>query len=120
MNAQTMLKIEEPSVQEPEYIDVDMPFDTKEVEEATSQGYVARLTRSDMPIVAASGIQAENYSSKVRRSGDTRKSRAAIPTEYVFDPIDVDMPFSAAEVTALTSEAYVAALGRSEMPIVRQ
>jgi DNA-binding NtrC family response regulator len=30
----------------------------------------------------------------------------------------VDIPFSAAEVTALTSEAYVAALGRSDMPVV--
>ena len=36
----------------------------------------------------------------------------------MFDPIDVDMPFSTAEVTALTSEAYVAALGSSDMPIV--
>jgi hypothetical protein len=55
-----------------------------------------------MPIVAA----------------DNRKRRAAIVTEHVFDPMDVDMPFSAAEVAGVTGEAYVAALGPSDMPVV--
>jgi CheY-like chemotaxis protein len=50
-------------------------------------------------------------------TAEKKKGRAAAATEYVFDPIDVDMPFSAAEVSALTSEAYVAALGRSDMPV---
>jgi len=106
MSTQTLPKIEEPMVREPEFIDVDMPFDAKEVENATSMRYVEQLTRSDMPIVrpmiAAAG----------------KRSRAAVPTEHVFDPIDVDMPFSAAEVMALTCEAYVAALGASDMPVV--
>ncbi len=34
------------------------------------------------------------------------------------DPIDVDMPFSRAEVASMTSETYVNALGRSDMPVV--
>jgi len=51
-------------------------------------------------------------------TAEKKKGRAAAATEYVFDPIDVDMPFSAAEVAALTSEAYVAALGPSDMPVV--
>jgi hypothetical protein len=111
MNAQRLPKIEELeelNVQEPGIIDVDMPFNAEEVEQATSKRYVEQLTRSDMPIVAA------------RRSfitADNRKRRAAIVTDHVFDPIDVDMPFSAAEVAAFTSEAYVAALGRSDMPV---
>jgi DNA-binding NtrC family response regulator len=122
---------------EPEIIDVDMPFNAKEVEMATSKKYVEQLTRSDVPIVAAAPIPAADYCSLGQRSckkfakkgvcqqaecpiitAEKKKGRAAVATEYVFDPIDVDMPFSAAEVTALTSEAYVAALGRSDMPVV--
>jgi DNA-binding NtrC family response regulator len=122
---------------EPEIIDVDMPFDTKEVEKATSKKYVEQLTRSDVPIVAATPIPAPDYCSLGQRAckkfakkgvcqqadcpivtAEKKKGRAAAATEYVFDPIDVDLPFSAAEVTALTSEAYVAALGRTDMPIV--
>jgi len=120
-----------------EIIDVDMPFNPKEIENATSKAYVQQLTRSDMPIVAAKPIPAEDFCSLGQRSckrflkkgacqqaecpivtAEKKKGRAASATEYVFDPIDVDMPFSAAEVTALTSEAYVAALGREDMPIV--
>ena len=121
---------------EPEIIDVDMPFNAKEVEQATSKKYVEQLTRSDVPIVAATPIPAPDYCSLGQRAckkfakkgvcqqaecpivtAEKKKGRAAAATEYVFDPIDVDMPFSAAEVTALTSEAYVAALGRSDMPV---
>jgi DNA-binding NtrC family response regulator len=124
-------------VESAEIIDVDMPFDPKEIEKATSANYVDRLTRSDMPIVAAKPLPPEDFCSLGQRSckkfvkkgvcqqeecpivtAEKKKGRAAAATEYVFDPIDVDMPFSAAEVTALTSEAYVAALGRSDMPIV--
>jgi DNA-binding NtrC family response regulator len=117
-------------------IDVDMPFNPKEIERATSKAYVEHLTRSDMPIVAAQPIPAADFCSLGQRSckrflkkgacqqaecpivtAEKKKGRAAASTEYVFDPIDVDLPFSAAEVTALTSEAYVAALGREGMPI---
>ena len=109
---------------------------SKELEKATSASYVERLTRSDMPIVAAKPMPAEDFCSLGQRAckkflkkgvcqqdecpivtAEKKKGRAAAATEYVFDPIDVDMPFSIAEVTALTSEAYVAALGRSDMPI---
>ncbi len=118
-------------------IDVDMPFNPKEIEKATSKVYVERLTRSDMPIVAARPIPASDYCELGQRSckkflkkgtcqqaecpivtAEKKKGRAAVATEYVFDPIDVDLPFSAAEVAALTSEAYVAALGPSDMPVV--
>lgn len=122
---------------EQEIIDVDMPFNPKEIEKATSAKYVEHLTRSDMPIVTVQPIPAADYCSLGQRSckkflkkgvcqqaecpivmAEKKKGRAAVATEYVFDPIDVDMPFSIAEVTALTSEAYVAALGRSDMPVV--
>jgi DNA-binding NtrC family response regulator len=118
-------------------IDVDMPFNAKEIEKATSKAYVEHLTRSDMPIVAAKPALAEDYCILGQRSckkflkkgvcqqaecpivtAEKKKDRVSVATEYVFDPIDVDLPFSAAEVAALTSEAYVAALGRSDMPVV--
>jgi DNA-binding NtrC family response regulator len=118
-------------------IDVDMPFSAKEIEQATSKSYVEHLTRSDMPIVAAKPALAADYCALGQRSckrflkkgacqqaecpivtAENKKGRAAAATEFVFDPIDVDLPFSAAEVAALTSEAYVAALGRSDMPVV--
>ena len=140
MNPQTLPKIEGLNVSksaEPEFIDVDMPFKAEEIEKATCKRYVEQLTRSDMPIVAAQPIPAEDYCSLGQRSckkflkkgvcrqaecpiiaAEKKKGRAAVATEHVFDPIDVDMPFSAAEVAALTSEAYVAALGPSDMPVV--
>ena len=49
-------------------------------------------------------------------AAEKKKGRAAILTDHVFDPIDVDLPFSASEVAAVTGEAYIAALGRSDMP----
>jgi CheY-like chemotaxis protein len=137
--SQTTSKTNEPKAMEMEsvnFIDVDMPFDAKEVEKATSAAYVEILTRSDMPIVTARPVSAEDYCSLGQRSckkfmkkgacqqdecpiitSEKKKGRAAVATEYVFDPIDVDMPFSASEVAALTSEAYVAALGPSDMPV---
>jgi hypothetical protein len=126
MNSETLLKIEGLNVQEPEFIDVDMPFNAREIERATSRKYVEQLTRSDMPIVAARPMPAQKFVKKgVCRqpecpiiTAEQKRSRAGVATEHVFDPIDVDMPFSAAEVTALTSEAYVAALGPSDMPVV--
>jgi DNA-binding NtrC family response regulator len=118
-------------------IDVDMPFNAKEIEQATSKSFVEHLTRSDMPIVAAKPALAADYCALGQRSckrflkkgacqqaecpiitAENKKGRAAAATEFVFDPIDVDLPFSAAEVAALTSEAYIAALGRSDMPVV--
>ncbi len=110
MNAQILRRIEPINLEEASIIDVDLPFDAKEVEEATCRRYVERLSRSDMPIVPARGPFV---------TAAERKSRAAMGTEHIFDPIDVDMPFSASEVAALTSEAYVAALGPSDLPIVR-
>ena len=119
-----------------DFIDVDMPFSAKEIRNATSQAYVEQLTRSDMPIVASKPLPPKDFCSLGQRSckkfstkgicqqdecpivtAEKKKGRTAVATEYVFDPIDVDMPFSTAEVTAFTSEAYVAALGRSEMPV---
>ena len=44
----------------------------------------------------------------------SQAARSASVAALVSDPIDVDMPFSASELAAATSEASVAALGRSD------
>jgi len=113
-------------------IDVDIPFGAEEVEETTSAVYVGRLTRSDVTIanIAADFCSlGQRNCKRFLKKGACRQEecplvaaerkkngRAAVATIHVFDPIDVDMPFSAGEVAALTSEAYVAALGSSDMP----
>jgi DNA-binding NtrC family response regulator len=131
-------KAAEPA-QADDVIDVDMPFGANEVARATSPSYVEHLTRSDVPAVdhapkpkvaldfCSLGQRAcKKFVSKgvcqqeecpIVTAENKKKGRAAATTTFVNDPIDVDMPFSATEVAAATSEAYVAALGRSDMPV---
>ncbi len=118
-------------------IDVDIPFDGQEVALATSPGYVEHLTRSDMTIAESFPARGADYCSKGERSckrvarqgmckqpvcplvvAERKKAaKAGVVVPFTPDPIDVDMPFSRTEVASMTSEAYVNALGRSDMPI---
>ncbi|HYK88398.1 MAG TPA: response regulator [Acidobacteriota bacterium] len=118
-------------------IDVDMPFDRQEVALATSARYVEHLTRSDMPLIESQPAPAVDYCSKGQRSckrmikqgmckqpecplmvAERKKAaKAGIVVSLIPDPIDVDMPFSRTEVASVTGEAYVNALGRSDMPV---
>jgi DNA-binding NtrC family response regulator len=126
---------ESPNFDSREMLDVDMPFNAKELEAATSERYVENLTRSDMQINQAKAHPPADFCSLGQRSckrfakkgicqmdecpmvtAEKKKGRAAILTDHVFDPIDVDLPFSASEVAAVTGETYVSALGRSDMP----
>jgi DNA-binding response OmpR family regulator len=117
-------------------IDVDLPFDRREVAQATSPAYVEHLTRSDLPIVESKPVQAADYCSLGARSckrfvkqgickqpecpivaGERKKAaKAGKVVPIVADPIDVDMPFSFSEVASMTSETYANALGPSDMP----
>jgi len=117
-------------------IDVDLPFDRREVAQATSPAYVDHLTRSDLPIVEQRVALAPDYCSMGGRSckrfvkqgmckqpecpiiaGERKKAaKAGRVISIVPDPIDVDMPFSRTEVASMTSEAYANALGSSDMP----
>ncbi len=119
-------------------IDVDMPFDGREVARATSARFVEHLTRSDMPVVELQAPPATDYCSLGQRSckrmlksgmctqpecpqivAERKKAaRLGKVTSIVPDPIDVDVPFSRREVASTTSDAYVNALGRSDLPIV--
>jgi len=106
-------------------IDVDLPFDEAEVAAATSSAYVERLGRSDMPVLDFCKL-GQRRCKRVTTKGvckppecpivaKQKKAARLVPvTTVVADPIDVDMPFSAREVAAATSPAYVAALGRSD------
>jgi DNA-binding NtrC family response regulator len=124
---------ESPSLDNKETLDVDLPFNPKELEAATSERYVEHLSRSDMPINAPNPpadfcALGQRSCKRFAKKGvcqmdecpiitaEKKKGRAAILTDHVFDPIDVDLPFSASEVAVITGEAYVAALGRSDMP----
>ena len=120
-------------------IDVDLPFDARELARATSESYVEHLTRSDMPVVQqpAAALPVD-YCSLGERSckrfakqgqckqpecpivvGERKKAAKSGTVVYMMnDPIDVDMPFSRAEVASITGPAYVNALGRSDMPVV--
>ena len=118
-------------------IDVDLPFDMREVAKATSPSYVERLTRSDVATAARRPAPAPDYCIKGERSckrmlkqgmcqqdecpqivAERKKAaRAGNVVPLVADPIDVDMPFSYTEVASITGEAYASALGRSDLPI---
>jgi len=111
-----------------EIIDVDMPFDPAEVAAATSPEYVKHLTRSDVALVDFCEL-GERSCRRFRTKGtceqpecplvvaERRKKAPAAIAARNNDFIDVDMPFSFAEVAASTSEAYADALGRSDMPV---
>lgn len=112
----------------PTVIDVDLPFDAAELVAATSPEYVSHLTRSDIPVIDFCDLgqrSCKRYKSKgICKQPECplvvseRKKRVAVATApRTGDMIDVDMPFSMAEVAAATSEAYAHALGRGDMPL---
>jgi len=107
-------------------IDVDMPFSAAEVAAATSPEYVQHLTRSDMTIADLCGLgerSCRRFESKGACSqpecplvvAERKKKAPVAAAANAADFIDVDMPFSFAEVASVTSEAYADALGRSDM-----
>jgi DNA-binding response OmpR family regulator len=111
-----------------EIIDVDMPFDAAEVAAATSPEYVKHLTRSDVALVDYCDL-GERSCKRFKAKGacqqpecplvvaERRKKAPVVAAAQPTDFIDVDMPFSFAEVAAATSEAYADALGRSDMAV---
>jgi DNA-binding response OmpR family regulator len=117
-------------------IDVDLPFSASEVAKATSKEYVDALTHTDIP-VAKKPVATKAYCHTGKRdcrrivlegkecSGECpiekkEKARAKTVTRVVapsVEIIDVDMPFSIAEVERATSADYVNCLTRSEIPL---
>ena len=111
-----------------EVIDVDMPFDAAEVAAATSEQFVKHLTRSDVQVIDFCSL-GQRTCKRFKTKGvcqqlecplvaaERRKAVAAASAPLAQDQIDVDMPFSWAEVAAVTSPAYADALGRGDMPV---
>ena len=109
-------------------IDVDIPFDAAEVAAATSRDYVQRLTRSDVSLADYCNL-GDRSCKRFKTKGacqqpecplvvaERRKRAPAATAAQTGDFIDVDMPFSFAEVAAATSQAYADALGRSDQPV---
>ncbi|HPW20412.1 MAG TPA: response regulator [Vicinamibacterales bacterium] len=116
-----------PQAKAADIIDVDMPFDAAEVAASTSKAYVHQLTRSDVVLAADFCPLGDRTCKRYKTKGqcdqpecplavaERRKAAKVVAVAPAHDFIDVDMPFSYAEVSALTSEAYADALGRSDM-----
>ena len=109
-------------------IDVDLPFDPDEVAQVTSAAYVTHLSRSDVPILdfctpgqrRCTRVATRRVCQKSERpvtAAERPPAAASLPASVADDPIDVDLPFSAREVAAIAGEAYVRALGRSDVPV---
>jgi len=121
-------------VEEKDSIDVDLPFSERELDAQTSRVYTDHLNRSDLApshetlpanYCVKGGIACKRFQKQQGacegecpiQARKQRKTASALAVQ-VRDYIDVDMPFSASEVEEYTSPEYVAALGRSDMPVV--
>jgi CheY-like chemotaxis protein len=95
---------------------------------ATSPQFVKQLSRSDMPVIDFCD-RGQRTCKRYKTKGvcdqpecplvvaERRKTLVKAAVANVQDQIDVDMPFSWAEVAAVTSAAYADALGRGDMPV---
>jgi DNA-binding NtrC family response regulator len=127
----------QPDVEEipDENIDIDMPFNAREVAHQTSQQYVETLTHSDVPVGKKTAEKAYCYTGSrecrrlvvegrecpgecilLKKEKERAKSGARVK-KFSNDLIDVDMPFNLAEVEQLTGTDYLNCLTRSDIPI---
>jgi len=116
-------------------IDLDAPFEAKEVEQATDENYVKMLGRSDMPVVevklpatlpnyCAVGSMVCDIFKKLgatckagTKSGECpqKKTKKAGPKPEGVDVrrlVGIDQPFTYDEVVSVTGPEYVHQLGR--------
>jgi len=118
-----------------ENIDVDMPFNAREVAKQTSQQFVETLTHSDVPISRKTAEKAYCYTGArecrrlvlegrecagecilLKKEKERAKSGAKV-RRFSNDLIDVDMPFNMAEVEHVTGADYINCLTRSDIPL---
>jgi DNA-binding response OmpR family regulator len=114
-------------------IDVDMPFNAREVAKYTSKRYVESLTHTDIPVgkkvadkafcvtgqrecrrVIVEGRECTGecpLAKKERARGVTRVNRLSD------DMLDVDMPFRISDIEKVTGPDYVNCLTRSDIPL---
>jgi DNA-binding NtrC family response regulator len=130
-------KVIAPQQDEPsdDMIDVDMPFRESEVAKYTSKEYVEALTHTDIPLSKKVADKAYCHSGKrecrrvvlegrecvgecpiVKKEKARAKSISHI-RRMTSDYIDVDLPFSGAEVERVTGTDYINCLTRSDIPL---
>ncbi len=116
-------------------INVDMPFNAREVAKQTSEEYVETLTHSDIPLPKKTAQKAYCYTGQrecrrlvlegrecpgecilLKKEKERAKSGARVKTMST-DIIDVDMPFSIAEVERITGADYLNCLTRSDIAL---
>jgi len=116
-------------------IDVDMPFNEREVSKQTSQAYVETLTHSDIPLpkkvaekaycflgqrecrkLVLDGKECPGECPILKKEKARAKSPASV-RQLSTDIIDVDLPFSLAEVEKITGSDYINCLTRSDIPL---
>jgi DNA-binding NtrC family response regulator len=116
-------------------IDIDMPFNAREVAKQTSREYVETLTHTDVPLPKKSAKKAycflgQRACTKLVIDGKEcagecpilkkEKARAKASTgvrQLSNDIIDVDLPFNLAEVERITGADYINCLTRSDIPL---
>lgn len=118
-----------------ENIDVDMPFNAREVAKQTSKQFVETLTHSDVPLHRRTAEKAYCYTGArecrrlvlegrecpgecilLKKEKERAKSGAKV-RRFSDECIDVDMPFNLAEVERVTGADYINCLTRSEIPL---
>jgi len=120
-----------------EMIDVDMPFNAREVANATSNEYVEALTHSDIPLTTKKTADKAFCSTGKRDcrrmvlegrecavecpiENKERERAAKVVGRFVRpsrEVIDVDMPFPINEVEKVTGADYINCLSRSDIPL---
>jgi DNA-binding response OmpR family regulator len=116
-------------------VDVDMPFSAREVQKYTSPEYVESLTRTDLSLPKKSADKAFCHTGKrmcarvvkekrecpgecpIEKKEKARAAKAASRVSRSTEElIDVDLPFSIAEVERVTGPGYINCLDRSDFP----
>jgi DNA-binding response OmpR family regulator len=116
-------------------IDVDMPFSAREVARYTSDRYVESLTHTDIPVpkkvadkafcssgqrecrrLVVEGKECAGECPIVKKEKARAKSARRV-THLRNDIIDVDLPFSLAEVEQVTGAEYISCMTRSDIPL---
>lgn len=116
-------------------IDIDMPFNAREVAKQTSNDYVETLTHTDVPIPKKTAQKAycflgQRECRKLVLDGKEcpgecpilkkEKARAKTPASVRHlsnDIIDVDLPFNLADVERITGTDFINCLTRSDIPL---
>jgi DNA-binding response OmpR family regulator len=116
-------------------IDVDMPFSAREVARYTSDRYVESLTHTDIPVpkkvadkafcssgqrecrrLVVEGKECAGECPIVKKEKARAKSARRV-THRRNNIIDVDLPFSLAEVEQVTGAEYISCMTRSDIPL---